>query len=72
MAELDGVALATTPDLIMVLEQQTRVIPITTEGLRYGQRVTVLVAPCDPRWHTRTWHSSDPRYFGYDIDPVTT
>ena len=26
--------------------------PVTTEGLRYGFRVSVVGAPCDPRWRT--------------------
>ncbi|MDP9841263.1 DUF917 domain-containing protein [Streptosporangium lutulentum] len=70
LAELDGVPVATTPDLICVLDQQTG-FPVTTEATRYGQRVTVLVAPCDPRWHTPEGLALvGPRYFGYDLDPV--
>jgi uncharacterized protein len=39
--------------------------------LRYGQRVVVLAAPCDPRWHTPEGvQLVGPRYFGYDIDPI--
>ena len=41
--------------------------PITTETLRYGQRVTVLGAPCDERWRTPEGLALvGPRYFGYD------
>jgi DUF917 family protein len=70
LAERDGAIQATTPDLIMVLESDTGE-PITTEGLRFGQRVTVLAAPCDPRWHTAGGLDLvGPRYFGYDTDPV--
>lgn len=70
LAELDGVPVASTPDLICVLDTQTGE-PITTEGLRYGQRVTVLAAPCDPRWRTPEGLAlAGPRYFGYDLDPV--
>jgi DUF917 family protein len=70
LAERDGVIEATTPDLIMVLESDTGE-PITTEGLRFGQRVSVLAAPCDPRWHTAGGLDLvGPRYFGYDTDPV--
>jgi DUF917 family protein len=70
LAERDGIIEATTPDLIMVLESDTGE-PITTEGLRFGQRVSVLAAPCDPRWHTPAGlELVGPRYFGYDTDPV--
>jgi uncharacterized protein len=70
IAERDGTIEATTPDLIMVLETDTGE-PITTEGLRFGQRVSVLAAPCDPRWHTpEGLELVGPRYFGYDTDPV--
>jgi DUF917 family protein len=70
IAERDGVIEATTPDLIVVLESDTGE-PITTEGLRFGQRVTALAAPCDPRWHTTGGLALvGPRYFGYDTEPV--
>jgi DUF917 family protein len=66
MAELDGEVLVTTPDLIIVLEHDTGE-PITTEGLRYGQRVRVITAPSDERWHTpEALAMVGPRYFGYD------
>ncbi|MFE3450062.1 DUF917 domain-containing protein [Nonomuraea sp. NPDC059194] len=71
LAELDGVPVATTPNLICVLDQQTG-DPVTTEALRYGHRVAVLAAPCDPRWLTPEGLAlAGPRYFGYDLDPVT-
>ncbi|NNG37587.1 DUF917 domain-containing protein [Nakamurella sp. DB0629] len=59
-----------TPDLIIVLDAETG-DPITTEALRFGQRVSVLGAPCDERWHTEAGVALvGPRYFGYDSDPV--
>lgn len=59
--------LATTPDLIIVLEHDTGE-PITTEGLRYGQRVRVIAAPSDPRWHSPAALAMvGPGYFGYDV-----
>lgn len=62
--------LATTPDLIVVLEAETGE-PITTEALRYGHRVRVIGAPADDRWHSPAGIALvGPRYFGYDIDPV--
>ncbi len=59
--------LATTPDLITMLDDETGE-PITTEGLRYGFRVSVLAMPCDPRWRTpKGLEVVGPGYFGYDI-----
>jgi DUF917 family protein len=70
VAEVDGRVVVTTPDLIIFLERDTGA-PITTEGLRYGQRVGVIAAPADERWHSEGGISLvGPRYFGYDIDPV--
>jgi hypothetical protein len=70
IARVDGAIAATTPDLIIVLESDTGE-PITTEALRYGQRVSVLTAPADERWHTEAGLAlAGPRYFGYDTDPV--
>ena len=68
LAQVNDVVLATTPDLIMVLEHDSGE-PITTEGLRYGQRVRVVAAPSDERWHTaEALALVGPRYFGYDIE----
>jgi DUF917 family protein len=67
VAEADGAILATTPDLIMVLDGESGE-PITTEGLRYGQRVRVIAAPADERWHSaEALAMVGPGYFGYDI-----
>lgn len=70
VAKRDGHVLVTTPDLLIVLDQETAE-PITTEELRYGLRVTVLAAPCDPRWRTPEGLALvGPRAFGYDYDYV--
>jgi uncharacterized protein len=70
VAERDGRVLASVPDLIMVLDTETGEAT-TTEDLRYGFRVTVLGAPCDPRWRTEAGLGLvGPRYFGYDFDYV--
>ncbi|MBA2596283.1 MAG: DUF917 domain-containing protein, partial [Chloroflexia bacterium] len=62
--------LATTPDLITILDNETGE-PITTEGLRYGFRVSVLSMPCDPRWRTPAGLAVvGPGYFGYDTPYV--
>jgi DUF917 family protein len=66
VAELDGRTLVTTPDLIMVLEHDSGE-PVTTEKLRYGQRVRVIAAPSDERWHSPAALAMvGPGYFGYD------
>lgn len=61
----DGTPLATTPDLICLLDLETGV-PITTETMAYGFRVIVFGLPCDPAW--RSDHGLElvgPGYFGY-------
>ena len=66
VAEADGRTLVTTPDLIIVLEHDSGE-PITTEALRYGQRVRVISAPSDERWHApEALAMVGPAYFGYD------
>ncbi len=70
LAERDGVAVASTPDLIVLLDGDTGV-PVTTETLRYGLRVVALGMPCDARWRTPEGLAVvGPRYFGYDLDFV--
>ncbi|MEW9518289.1 DUF917 domain-containing protein [Streptomyces tubercidicus] len=67
IAKRDGVVVATVPDLICILDRETGEA-ITTETLRYGQRITVLVAPADPRWHTPDGLALvGPRAFGYEL-----
>ena len=46
-----GRALAMVPDIITVLDARPA-NAISTERLRYGQRVTVIAFPCDPIWRT--------------------
>ncbi len=66
----DGTVIASVPDLIIVLDTDTAE-PVTTEEIRYGFRVSVLVAPCDPRWRTDAGlELVGPRYFGYPFDYV--
>ena len=70
VASIDGHFVATTPDLISVLDLETAE-PITTEALRYGMRVAVIAYPCDPRWRSpKGIELVGPRYFGYDVDYV--
>lgn len=67
MARSGDEVFVTTPDLIIVLDAESGE-PITTEGLRYGQRVRVIAAPSDPRWHSAgALAMVGPGYFGYDL-----
>jgi DUF917 family protein len=65
-----GRVLACVPDLITVLDSETAAT-ISTDRIRYGQRVTVIAFPCDPAWRTeRGIAATGPRAFGYDFDYV--
>ena len=67
VAQAGDQVLATTPDLISMLDAETGE-PITTEGLRYGFRVAVVALPCDIRWRSEAGlRLVGPGYFGYDI-----
>jgi DUF917 family protein len=66
----DGEIIATTPDIISILDIETAK-PITTERLRYGLRVTVIGIPCDEKWRSEEGIKTvGPRYFGYDVDYI--
>lgn len=61
----EGKVEVTVPDLIVVLDVDTG-YPITTEMLRYGQRVAVLAIPCDDLLRTaRALEVVGPAAFGY-------
>lgn len=63
--------LATTPDLLSILDHETGQ-PITTEQLRYGQRVDLIAYPCDPKWRTEKGiEVAGPSYFGYAVEYQT-
>jgi uncharacterized protein len=63
-------ALAMVPDIITVLDSESAEA-ISTERLRYGQRVTVIAFACDAVWRTtRGLELAGPRHFGYDLDYV--
>lgn len=65
-AETDDQILCMTPDLICVLDSETA-LPITTEGLKYGARATVIGIPADQKWRTEKGIINvGPQYFGYD------
>lgn len=68
LARRNGELAAVTPDLIAVLDLATG-RPITTEGLRYGNRVAVIGLPAHERWRTPMGlATAGPDYFGYDVE----
>lgn len=68
VARVDGEIIAMVPDLITILDAETG-MPITTEGMRYGYRVTVLGIPTPEIMRTpRALEVWGPRYFGYDVN----
>lgn len=74
LATENGQVLAGVPDLITVCDTATA-IPVSTEALTYGQRVSVLAWPCDPLWRTAAGLAvAGPAAFGYShaYTPVET
>jgi DUF917 family protein len=68
IAEADGELLAVVPDLICVLSAETAE-PVTTEGLRYGQRVTVIsITPPEIMRTPEALQVFGPAAFGLDVD----
>ena len=64
----DGRPLASTPELICVLDSETGEA-IGTETIRYGQRASVIVLPGSKVFLSpRGLEHVGPRAFGYDID----
>lgn len=70
VATRDGTPIVTTPDLISVVEAESGT-PVTTDSLRYGQRLITLAYPCNPMWRTPEGIKLvGPRYFKYDLDYI--
>jgi DUF917 family protein len=64
----DGAPIASTPDLICLIDNDTG-DAIGTETVRYGQRVTVIALPAPPIFLTPAGLDYvGPRAFGYDFD----
>ena len=64
----DGQVRASVPDIITVLDTENGGV-ISTERLRYGQRVTVIAFAADPIWRTENGLAlGGPRAMGYDFD----
>ena len=67
----DGKVEVTVPDLIVLLDVDTG-YPITTEVLRYGQRVAVVAIPChDLLRSARALEVVGPAAFGYPDIPFS-
>jgi DUF917 family protein len=70
VARHNGTIVATVPDLIALIDLENAV-PMTTEGLAYGQRMRAIAMPAHERWITPPGlELVGPRAFGYDFDYV--
>lgn len=70
VARIGDEVLASTPDLICLLDAETG-DAVTTERLRYGVRVKVVVVGCDERWRTPEGLAiAGPAAFGFAHDYV--
>lgn len=69
-ATVDGDIVATTPDLICLVDSET-FTPITTDALKYGKRVLLVGLKCFEMWRTpEGLELVGPRYFGCDTDYI--
>lgn len=69
-AEVDGKIMATTPDLICLVDTET-FVPVTTDALKYGKRVIVVGLKCFEMWRSKGGiELVGPRYFGIDTDYI--
>jgi len=69
-AVVEGILLATTPDLICLVDTET-FTPVPTDALKYGKRVMVVGLKCFPLWRTEAGLALvGPRYFGVDTDYI--
>lgn len=67
--EIDEKVACTVPDLIIILDIETG-LAITTEILRYGQKVSILAIPCHPLLRSeRALEIIGPAAFGYPDIP---
>jgi DUF917 family protein len=59
---------ATTPDILMLLEQETGT-PIDSPSVQYGLKVHVIALPAPTLWTTpEGLELVGPRHFGYEVD----
>jgi DUF917 family protein len=74
LAKRNGEVVATTPDIIMLLEENTGT-PITSEWLQYGLKVNLIALPAPSIWTTpKGLQLVGPRHFGFEVDykPINT
>ena len=70
VATINGEILATTPDLICLVDTET-FTPVTTDLLKYGKRVLVVGLKCFEMWRSEAGLALvGPRYFGCDTDYI--
>jgi hypothetical protein len=70
LVERDGAPLAIVPDLIVLVDEATG-RAVSTERVRFGQRLAVLGIPCAPVWRTPAGLAvAGPRVFDYPHDYV--
>jgi DUF917 family protein len=68
LAESESGVLASTPDLLVLLDENTGA-PISSEMLRYGLQVTLIALPAPDIWQSvEGLKLVGPRVFGYDVD----
>lgn len=68
VAKRNDKIVATTPDILMLLEQETGT-PITSESIQYGLRANLIALPAPPIWTTSSGlELVGPRHFGYEVD----
>ena len=67
---VSGEYLATTPDLICLVDTET-FMPVPTDALKYGKRVLAVGLECFDMWRTPAGlELVGPRYFGLDADYI--
>jgi DUF917 family protein len=70
LALRDGVPVASTPDVLSVLDHRTGV-PVQCDGIRVGLEVDVVRLAAAPFWtDPRRLPTLEPRAYGIDCDPV--
>lgn len=68
VAKRDGKIVATTPDILMLLEQETG-SPIDSPSLQFGLKVRLVAIPAPAIWTTPAGLTLvGPRHFGYETD----
>lgn len=68
VAKKNGNIVATTPDILMLLEQETGT-PIDSQQVQFGLKVHVIALPAPHLWTTPAGlELVGPRHFGYEVD----